>query len=186
MQFFIGLDQKVFLFFNQFHHELLNGPMTILSSTTIWLPFIIFLIFTLYKALPREQFYLALLFIGLTFIVTDSSASYILKNLTQRLRPCRDELIRPLIYWFDQKCGGRFGFVSSHSANSFALMMFWWQTLPQKKPDYKWLWIFPAVVAYSRLYLGVHYPADLIVGAGIGLTWGYVLSWLFKKNRLRS
>jgi undecaprenyl-diphosphatase len=186
MQFLIGLDQKLFLFLNQFHHELINGAMIVLSSTTIWIPFILFMIFSLYKALPRQQFYLALLFLFLAFIASDTSASYVLKNLTQRLRPCRDEMIKPLIYWFNQKCGGRFGFVSSHSANAFALVMFWWKALPQKKINYKWLWIFPAVVAYSRLYLGVHYPADLVVGAIIGLTWGYILSWCLKHNRLRS
>jgi hypothetical protein len=65
MQFIIGLDQKIFLFFNQFHHELLNGPMTILSSTTIWLPFILFLIFTqTLEGKPRNLIYLCVLTFG--------------------------------------------------------------------------------------------------------------------------
>lgn len=186
MELFIGLDQKLFLFLNQFHHESLNAPMVILSSETIWIPFLLFMLYTLYKNLSRQQFYLALLFLSFAFILSDSTASYILKNLTQRFRPCRDELIKPLIYTFGQKCGGKYGFVSSHAANAFTLMLFWWKTLPLKKSDYKWLWIFPALVAYSRLYLGVHYPADLIVGSLIGLGWGYLMAWFFKQNRLWS
>ncbi len=186
MQNLIEADQKLFLFLNQFHHEALNAPMTLLSGMGIWVPVLSFLIFTLYKSLPKKFFYLSLLFMVMAFIASDATSSAILKNLTQRFRPCKDEIIRPLMYWFDQRCGGKYGFVSSHAANSFALIMFWWKTIPLRKPDYKWIWLFPVLVAYSRLYLGVHYPADLICGSIIGLGWGYFFSSMLRKSELRS
>lgn len=186
MNWFIDLDQQLFLFLNQFHLEFLNKPMEIISSSVIWIPLIIFIVYTFYKELSRKQFILALLFLVLAFVASDITSSSILKNLTQRLRPCRDEVIKPLIHWFEQRCGGRFGFVSSHAANSFAILTFWWRSLNSKKYSYKLIWVFPCLVVYSRLYLGVHYPADLLGGTIVGIFWGILFSNLYRQNRLRS
>ena len=186
MQTLIEIDQKIFLFLNQFHHEWLNVPMQIISGRLIWIPFVLFMLWTLFKSLPRKQFYIALIFFGLAFIMSDASASGIFKNLTQRFRPCKDEFIRPLIHWFDQRCAGRFGFVSSHAANSIVIVTYWWRILPDRKPYYAFMFILPLLVIYSRLYLGVHYPGDLLGGTCIGIAVAYLMSWGFKNNRLGS
>lgn len=120
------------------------------------------------------------LFLLLAIIASDVTSSYLLKNIVNRLRPCREIDLKPLIYSFGQKCGGKFGFVSSHAANSIALVFFSIRVLHFEKKWIYGLWIIPVLVGYSRIYLGVHYPGDIVGGMLVGLLWGYVFSKLYK------
>lgn len=120
------------------------------------------------------------LFLILAIIASDVTSSYLLKNIVNRLRPCREIDLKPLIYSFGQKCGGKFGFVSSHAANSIALVFFSIRSLNFEKKWIYGLWIIPVLVGYSRIYLGVHYPGDIAGGMLVGLFWGYVFSKMYK------
>lgn len=186
MQALIGFDQKIFLFLNQFNFPWLNSSMEFISGRLVWIPFVIFMAWTLYKSLPRKQFYFTILLFIMALSLSDVIASSILKNSTQRLRPCRDELIKPLMVWFEQRCGGRFGFVSSHAANSFMLVTLWWNLLKEKKKIYLLLFLVPIFVSYSRIYLGVHYPGDILGGTFVGVSVAIFMSWAWKNSRLRS
>lgn len=177
------LDQNLFLWLNGFHAESLNPVMVFLSGQFIWLPFIAFFIWKGKTSLDRKSFGLFLFFMALTLMLSDVTSSYILKNIFTRLRPCRVEELKTIIYSFGQKCGGKFGFVSSHAANSSALVLFCLSVLHLPK-NFRWLWVLPIIVGLSRIYLGVHYPGDIMGGVLVGVFWSKVMVGLFGRTRV--
>lgn len=175
-----ALDRSFFLLLNSFHATWLNPIMQVLSGQAIWIPFIGYFFWYSFKKHGKVPTLYFGLFLILTLIASDVTSSYILKNIVNRLRPCRDLDLQPLIYSFGQKCGGKYGFVSSHAANSFALVLF---SIRSLRFNQKWthlLWIAPALVAYSRIYLGVHYPGDILGGLLVGSLWGYCFSTFYR------
>lgn len=173
-----SFDRSLFLFLNSFHIEFLNPVMSLFSGQGIWIPFIGFFFWHCYKTKGKSSMLYFGLFLLLAVIASDVTSSYILKNIVNRLRPCRDVDLKPLIYSFGQKCGGKYGFVSSHAANSIALLLFSMRTLNLGKWSFA-LWLIPLIVSFSRVYLGVHYPGDIIGGAIVGILWGYTFSLFY-------
>ena len=159
--------------------------MQIFSGQIIWLPLIGYFIFYAFKNLETKAAWTFLLFLILVLIASDVTSSYIIKNLVNRFRPCREIDLKPLIYSFGQKCGGKYGFVSSHAANSFALVIYSCRALNFKKPVFLTLLLVPMLVSYSRIYLGVHYPGDILGGLLVGTSWSLFFAWGFKSS-LRS
>lgn len=151
--------------------------MQIFSSMYVWLPLIALLLWRTYTRFSKRQFYIATLMMILLLAVTDSSTSYFFKNLVQRLRPCKMPEIRPLIPDFSQGCGGKWGFFSAHSANSAALLHFMSAFALRKKFEIVCCWIFVILIGLSRIYLGVHFPLDVLVG----WSWGLTLAVLWKQ-----
>lgn len=155
--------------------------MVILSGQAVWIPFIGYFIWLSYKHLGKRTALYFALFLVLAIIASDVTSSYVIKNLVNRFRPCRELDLKPLIYSFGQKCGGKFGFVSSHAANSFAIVIFSLRALKfETKLSYALL-LAPLLVSYSRIYLGVHYPGDILGGLIVGTFWGFFLGWAFNK-----
>lgn len=152
--------------------------MNVFSGQTLWIPFIGYFFWFSFRKNGKEATLYFALFLILALVASDVTSSYLLKNLTDRLRPCREIDLKPLIYSFGQKCGGKYGFVSSHAANSVALVLFSIRSLKFEKKWIYFLWIIPAIVAYSRIYLGVHYPGDVIGGILVGTIWGWTFSEL--------
>jgi undecaprenyl-diphosphatase len=113
--------------------------------------------------------------------VADQTTSGILKPLIARPRPCHDPSLAPVIHLVHGKCGGSYGFASSHASNFFvfATYLSW-----HFKGRFRWVRIFlfgiASVVAFSRVYLGVHYPSDIVVGALIGLFSGSLGIFMYK------
>lgn len=122
-------------------------------------------------------------FLILLIASSDATSSYFFKNFFQRLRPCRTEDLRDLIYNFGQKCGGKYGFFSSHASNSFAILLFLIQCFKVSTTMKMMLVIAVVIISYSRIYLGVHLPLDIIIGGlygGLmGLAWGKIFKNLY-------
>lgn len=171
-----ALDLSIFLYLNSFHAEWINPVMVVLSGQVIWIPFLALILWHSMKTLGKKPTLLFAVFLVLVVISSDVTSSYIIKNIFNRLRPCREQELLPFIYQFGQKCGGKFGFVSSHAANTFGIMSFSFLTL-RLRGLYLLLFLLPLLVSYSRIYLGVHYLGDILGGALIGICWSCILSW---------
>jgi len=182
MEFLKSLDTDLFLALNGWHNSFFDPIMYWLSDKLIWIPmylFVIFLIFRKYKM----QGVLMLLFIAATIALCDQTASGLLKNTVQRLRPSHDPAIMNLVHLSNAGAGGLYGFASSHAANVFGLATFIWLVFDDKFKLLKyWMFIWAAMVAYSRIYNGVHYPGDVIAGIVIGMIWGFLLSKAYLKT----
>jgi undecaprenyl-diphosphatase len=185
MEYIIKFDREIFLMINSLHAEWLNSPMLFFSGQIIWAPFILFILYYAYFQMNKKYFYLFLLFLAMTIISSDVSSSYLMKNIFQRMRPCRLDELKPFIYQFGQKCGGKYGFVSSHAANSFAAITFSTLCLKFRPKFFRLFWILPCLVAYSRIYTGVHYPGDVIMGSIVGIIFGMLMALLYKNSTLR-
>lgn len=181
----LAADRSAFLALNSFHLTSLDPIMKILSGQLVWAPIILLFFHRAFRELSRKDFWLFVLFLALVLIASDVTSSYLLKNMFTRMRPCREADLAKLIYQFGQKCGGRFGFVSSHAANSIAGVFFGLRSL-RKGRWWHLLWLLPLLVGFSRIYLGVHYPGDILGGFAVGLIWAGFFAWIFRRSKGRA
>jgi len=178
LQILRNIDRDIFIQINQLHTPFWDKVMVIASDKYFWIPFyaalLIFLFFNF-----KKRTYLLLVAIGLAIAAADSFSSAFLKPYVGRLRPCHDAALAKYVNIVNG-CGGKFGFVSSHAANSFALAIIISLVLPPKYNYLKLILFFWAiVVSYSRIYLGVHFPGDVLGGALLGLITGSLAWYLF-------
>jgi len=182
IEFFNSIDTALFLFLNSLWVEWLNPVMNQLSGELIWVPIIFYPLYLGFRNFDQKSFLIFCVFLLLAIMASDTTSSQIIKNLSGRLRPCRQEDLVGLIHQFGQRCGGRLGFVSSHAANAFATVVFLVQCLDLSKRERVSVFLFPVLVSYSRIYMGVHFPGDVLGGALVGTFWGLILAWAFKNT----
>lgn len=176
----IDIDTKLFLFLNGIHSPTWDVIFYWVTSKTFWIPLYVFLFILVFLKYKWKMIYVAI-FLGLLFLIADQSSVKLFKDVFERLRPCHNPQITELVHTLYGKCGGQYGFVSSHAANSFALAVFSGFLLRSK---YKYILpimlFWAALVSYSRVYAGVHYPADILGGAILGSVVAILLYWLMK------
>jgi undecaprenyl-diphosphatase len=171
-------DQELFLFFNGAHNSFFDFLMPWISNKFVWIPLYTLLLYWLIRNHRRREVHV-LISIGLLILISDQVASGILKPTVERLRPCYEPALQGKVHLL-KGCGGQYGFASSHASNAFGVAFFCWLLLKDRL-KYIWLLIpWAALVAYSRVYLGVHYPGDVITGALIGIVAAWLVTGLFR------
>ena len=173
MEQLIALDTRLFLFLNGLHSSFGDAVMWYISETKTWIPLYAVIIFFIFKEYKKRGF-LPLIFIILVILLADKISVYGFKFVFERFRPTHNPEIADLVHIVKDYRGGKYGFVSSHAANTFGLASFTSLLFANKK--YTWfIYIWAAVVSYSRIYLGVHYPGDILGGAMLGWLIGYLV-----------
>ena len=168
-------DQELFLYLNNLGSESWDSFWLAITDKFVSIPVYALLLFLILKYFGIKRTLVILVFVALLITSTDQLANFF-KYGVQRLRPCYEEGIFEAMRLVKSSCGGKFGYFSAHAANSFALASFFGLLLrPQLKYVGLILILWAGFVAYSRIYIGVHYPLDLISGALVGMLFG----WLF-------
>jgi len=173
MESILLIDKELFLFLNKLNSPFFDKIMWIISAKLTWLPlYALMLIALIYSKHKKAFFYI----IGAAICVAlaDQASVHLFKNVFLRLRPSHESDLADLIHLVNNYKGGTYGFVSSHAANSFAIAIYTAFIFNIKW--YSYAIIFWAIlVSYSRIYLGVHYPGDIIAGALLGSLIGFLV-----------
>ena len=179
----LGLDKKLFSIINSnWHNDYFDAWMPYLRNANIWVPLYLFLlVFALINFKKNTWWWI--FFAAGTVIIANFLSADIIKESIFRLRPCNDpqlaDSVRVLVTYRPQSSS----FVSSHASNHFAMAAFFYFTL--KKFIGKWTLLFflwASAICYAQVYVGVHFPLDVICGGLIGFVFGYLSARSFNKN----
>lgn len=182
METLLHWDRSLFKLINgAWHNTFLDGVFPFLRIPQFWAPLYIFLVVFAIANYRRTGLYWILFFIA-TVVISNFISSDLIKGNIHRLRPCNEpalaDSVRLLV-----SCGPGNSFTSSHAANHFSLAMFSFLTFKKHFsgwPKLFFVWAFS--VAYAQMYVGVHYPLDILGGTLVGLITGYVTGRLFNRK----
>lgn len=174
-------DTNLFLMLNGTHAPFFDGFMFAVSAKFIWIPLYIAVLYVVLKRWNREAFWVILALVA-CIVISDQISSGIIKNMVQRLRPSHVSDLKGMVHLVNGYEGGFFGFVSSHAANSFGFALL--TSLLFKRKTYTYaIFLWAIIIAYSRIYLGVHYPLDILGGAIVGIVAALICFITIKKLR---
>ena len=191
-----AIDTKLFLFFNGNHTAFMDSVMSAVTDKYTWIPFYFILLFFVWRrtkitekrnstintkdailnsksSILNSNILLVLLSVAILITLSDQISVHLFKETFQRYRPCHNLLLKDKVHVLDKHCGGLYGFVSSHAANTFALttfLIFFFRN----KYFALFMYLWAAFVSYSRVYAGVHYPFDVLGGMVLGIFLGLI------------
>ncbi len=179
----IEIDHLLFTKINgEWHNSFFDTFLSFTRQPQIWIPFYFFLIMFTTVNFKKNGWYWVLFF-ALTALLSDYISSTLIKDAVMRLRPCQDPLMLTNIRLLVNGCPGNPSFTSSHAANHFTASMFIYTTY--KKQVSKWwglIFLWALTISYAQVYVGVHFPGDVICGGILGCILGYLPARIFNKR----
>lgn len=181
----LALDTQLFIYLNGLGSETYDGLWLIITKQVNWIPFFLLLFYFIYKKLGIKQTGYLLLFIAFLLLATDQITN-LFKYTVQRLRPCNNPEINTIIRVVQVRTS--FSFFSGHAANTMAVSTFLYLIFKKQFKYFGLLFLWPLIFAYSRIYLGLHYPLDILAGYLCGLITGYLMyktyQWAIKNGKI--
>jgi membrane-associated phospholipid phosphatase len=176
-------DQSFFIKLNSdWTNNFFDAIMPYLRSSVYWMPLYLF-IFTISIINFKWKGLWWVIFFICTIALTDMTGTYVFKHNIHRLRPCMDPNFFMHVRLLLKQCAGGYGFISNHAANHFGMAVFFALTYKQILGNWVWLaLLWAAFIAYSQIYVGVHYPLDVICGCIVGIVFGFVTATVFNKR----
>ena len=178
----MNLDQQLFRLINeQGSSKILDVVLPFLREAQFWLPFYLFLIVFATLNFEIKGWWWCLAFL-LTAALCDFVSSQLIKENIFRLRPCQDPLMFPDIIIRAKYCPKSSSFTSSHATSHFGLSMFIFQTFKRLSKWWALIFIWAVAICYTQVYVGVHYPIDVIAGGLMGCILGIMMAYVFTKQ----
>ncbi|WP_298392774.1 phosphatase PAP2 family protein [Flavobacterium sp.] len=178
----IAIDKDLLVFLNGLGSESFDGFWLIITKQVYWTPYFLLVFYLLAKKIGWKNFFIALVFIAVLILISDQTSNFF-KNHFQRLRPCNDLDIKDIIRRV--KPSDSYSFFSGHATNSMATTVFVFLIIRRYYKYTFLLFLFPLVFAFSRIYLGLHFPSDILTGYAFGATFGFIFYKLYQKYILK-
>lgn len=173
----LAIDKEWLIYLNNLGSETYDGFWLLITKQINWVPLFILLGYLIFKKLGTKNALYVLLFMVLLLTVTDQVTN-LFKNGFQRLRPCNDPEVHSFIRLVQIR--NSYSFFSGHAANSMAAATFLFLILRRHVKYLGFLFLWPLIFAYSRIYLGLHYPIDIICGYLFGAILGFIMFKLYQ------
>jgi undecaprenyl-diphosphatase len=181
MEELFALDQGLFLFLNQMGTQTFDGFWMMMTHKATNISLYLLLALLYLKQTRLKSFLILLLTVALLILITDQVTN-LFKYGFERLRPCHEPALEGMVRLVKASCGGLYGYFSGHASNSFALAVFFSGIFGCKYQKLPFLLLFIAfLVAYSRIYIGVHYPLDVLSGMAFGSLVGMLFYQLWRR-----
>ncbi|MFP5041155.1 phosphatase PAP2 family protein [Parasediminibacterium sp. JCM 36343] len=179
----IQADKKLFQLINsKFTTPWLDSIYPWYRESTTWVPLYLFILVFLFLNFGKRV-WPWLLFVIFNIMLSDQISSTFFKHQFMRLRPCADPYLQFNVRLLLDHCSGGYSFTSSHATNHFGFAMFLLQTLKPFINKFKWpLYFWAASISYGQIYVGVHYPLDVFVGALLGCGIGYMVASFYNRR----
>lgn len=188
METLIQLDKDLFIWLNSQHSSFWDVIMMIFTRKEFWIPLYLLLLYQIYKFKGKEALWWIIGAFVLVFLC-DQISTQLFKNIIQRFRPSHDPTLEGVVNIVNGYKGGKYGFVSSHATNSFGVALFT-SLLFRNKLYSVFIFTWSLLIIYTRIYLGVHFPGDVIGGMILGAILGYLVyrltQWWIAKRRISS
>jgi undecaprenyl-diphosphatase len=176
----LSKDIELLIYLNNLGTVQWDGFWLFVTNKYSAIPLYLFLLYYTYKSYGLKKTFIAVLFVVLLITISDQTSN-LFKYGFKRLRPCHDENVLHLIRLVKESCGGLYAYFSAHAANAFAVAVFFGLLLNRKlKYVLSFLILWAMLVTYSRVYIGVHYPLDVITGLFFGILYGSIFYKLYK------